>query len=180
MSNEVNVLDKTFVPFIERDRIAQRVCELGKKISTDYEGKNPKMIAILNGSFVFAADLFRAINIEATISFVKLSSYKGTQSTGQVTTAFGLEEDLAGRHIILIEDIVDTGSTMNAFLPELYKRNTASIKIATFLSKPEALLHKEIKPDYVAFEIENKFVLGYGLDYNGYGRNLPDLYVLKS
>ncbi len=175
---EVTVLDKTFVPFITSENIRHRVGEIAAEISKDYSGEKPLLIAILNGSFIFAADLLRALNLDCGISFVKLASYKGTTSTGNVITAIGLEENLKGRHVIIVEDIIDTGKTLSAFLPEIFQRGPASVKIATFLTKPDALQH-DIKANYVAFEIENKFVVGYGLDYDGHGRNLPDLYVLK-
>ena len=175
----VQVHDKTFVPYYPAAKIAARVAELGSEISADYDGKKPLIIAILNGSFIFAADLFRSLSIEAEISFIKLASYKGTSSTGAVVTAIGLDERVTGRHVLVLEDIIDTGRTLQAFLPELNNRNPASLKIATFLSKPEALLCPEIVADYVGFEIPNRFVLGYGLDYDGLGRNLGDLYQLS-
>jgi hypoxanthine phosphoribosyltransferase len=134
-------------------------------------------ISVLNGSFVFASDLFRSISIEAEISFIKLASYRGTSSTGNVITAIGMEENINDRHIIILEDIVDTGKTLSAFLPDILQRGPASVKIAAFLTKPEALAY-DIKADYVGFEVPNKFVLGYGLDYNGLGRNLSSLYEL--
>lgn len=177
MEQVVNVLGKEFKPFISKQQIAARVEELGKQIDMDYEGENPLFLAILNGSFIFAGDLFRAITIEAEISFIKLASYKGTTSTGHVVTAIGMEETLNGRHIIILEDIIDTGKTLHSFLPEILQRQPASVKIATFLSKPEALQYP-IQAEYVGFEIPNNFVLGYGLDYDGLGRNLPELYTL--
>lgn len=173
----VTVHDKTFKRYINREQIDARVQELGVTISADYDGKRPLIIAILNGSFIFAADLFRSLTIDAQISFIKLASYKGTTSTGHVVTAIGMEEKLSGRHVIILEDIVDTGKTLHSFLPEILQRNPASLKIATFLSKPEALAH-DVKTDYVGFEIPNNFVVGYGLDYDGLGRNLPELYTL--
>jgi hypoxanthine phosphoribosyltransferase len=178
MSKEISLFGKTFVPFIEHEKIAARIKELGAQLNKDYAGEEPLLIAVLNGSFIFAADLFRTLEINASISFVKLASYKGTTSTGNVITAIGLEENLKDRHVILVEDIIDTGKTLSAFLPEIKQRGPASVKIATFLTKPDALKY-DVKADYTAFEIENKFVLGYGLDYDGYGRNLPDLYILK-
>ena len=174
----VRVHDLEFVPFILRDTITQRIAELAEQINTEYADKQPLLIGVLNGSFIFAADLFRAITIPAEISFIKLASYKGTSSTNNVVTSIGLDKDLHNRHVILIEDIIDTGKTLHSFLPEIHHRGPASLKIATFLSKPEALKH-DVKADYVAFEIENKFVIGYGLDCDGLGRNLPDLYILK-
>ncbi len=178
MSAEIFILGRAFVPFIERERIQQRVKEIAAHINIDYEGRSPLLVAILNGSFIFAADLFRELKVDASISFVKLASYKGTTSTGNVITAIGMEENLNGRDVIIVEDIVDTGKTLSKFLPEIFQRNPASVKIATFLTKPEALQH-EVRPDYICFEIENKFVVGYGLDYDGHGRNLPELYILK-
>jgi hypoxanthine phosphoribosyltransferase len=168
---------KNFLPYISAERIAARVTELGAAISRDYEGLRPIFLAILNGSFVFAADLFRALSIEAEISFIKLASYKGTSSTGQVVTAIGLEERLSGRHVIILEDIIDTGKTLHAFLPEIRQRNPASLKIASFLLKPSCLVH-DVKADYFGFEVPDQFVVGYGLDYDGLGRNLPELYTL--
>jgi hypoxanthine phosphoribosyltransferase len=175
---DIQIHDKTFTPFISKELIQQHVAAIAQQISTDYAGKDPLMIGILNGSFIFAADLFRGLTIDASISFIKLASYKGTSSTGQVVTAVGLEEDIHGRHVIIVEDIIDTGKTLSSFLPELHHRQPASIKIATFLTKPSALKY-DITADYCAFEIENKFVVGYGLDYDGSGRNLPELYILK-
>jgi hypoxanthine phosphoribosyltransferase len=173
----VQVHDKRFRLFIDRPTIQHRVCSVAAQINTDYEGLDPLFIGILNGSFIFAADLFRAITIPAEISFVKLASYKGTTPTGNVITAVGLDENLTGRHVVIVEDIVDTGKTLAAFLPEIWQRQPASVRIATFLQKPEAL-ENDVTPDYVCFPIENKFVVGYGLDYDGLGRQFPDLYVL--
>jgi len=175
---DIQVHDKIFIPFISKDAIAQRIAVIAKKINEEYAGKNPLMLGILNGSFIFAADLFRELTIDATISFIKLASYKGTSTTNHVVTAIGLEEDVHGRHIIIVEDIIDTGKTLSSFLPEIHHRHPASVKIATFLTKPAALKY-DVKADYCAFEIEDKFVIGYGLDYDGYGRNMPDLYILK-
>jgi len=173
----IQVHDKRFRPFLVKETIQQRVNAIAAQIDEDYRGLDPLFIGILNGSFIFAADLFRALTIPAEISFVKLASYKGTTSTGNVITAVGLDENLTGRHIVIVEDIIDTGRTLAAFLPEIWQRQPASIQIATFLRKPEALLH-DVAPAYVCFDIENKFVVGYGLDYDGLGRQLPDLYVL--
>lgn len=175
---DIHIIDKTFVPFISAAKINERVSELAATINQDYAGKKPLVIGILNGSFIFAADLFRLLTIEAEISFIKLASYKGTSSTGNVVTAIGMEENLKDRHVIIVEDIIDTGKTLHAFMPEIMNRQPASVKIATFLSKPDALKY-DVKADYCAFEIENKFVLGYGMDYDGLGRNIPELYVLK-
>jgi hypoxanthine phosphoribosyltransferase len=174
---EVKVHNKVFKPLISRERIQQRVTELGRKIDKDYKGLNPLFVSVLNGSFVFAADLFRCLTIDAEISFIKLASYKGTTSTSNVVTAIGMEESLHGRHVVLLEDIMDSGKTLSSFLPEIISRHPASVKIATFLTKPECLKY-DVRADYVGFEISNKFVVGYGLDYDGLGRNLPELYQL--
>lgn len=173
---EVTVHGKAFRPFLTHEIISERVAALAAVINTEYAGKLPLFIGILNGSFIFAADLFRNITIESEISFIKLASYKGTHSTGNVVTAIGLEEQLKDRHIILVEDIVDTGKTLYSFMPEILGRNPASVEIATLLCKPDALQYP-VQAKYCAFEIENKFVLGYGLDYDGLGRNFRDLYV---
>lgn len=170
--------DKWFEPFISRDAISGRIAELGRQLDEDYAGLDPLFIGILNGSFIFAADLFRAVSVAAEISFIKLASYKGTSSTGNVITAISMEESLAGRHVVIVEDIIDTGKTLSAFLPEILQRQPASVRIAAFLTKPEALQY-DIGAHYVGFEIPDKFVVGYGLDYDGLGRNLPDLYILS-
>lgn len=176
--SRICVHDKFFVPFIKRESIEARVGELGRDIDRAYAGKSPILIGILNGSFMFAADLARALTISAEVSFVKLKSYQGTASTGAVTEAIGLETDIRGRHVIIVEDIVDTGKTLFSFLPWLQNKGPATIAIASFLSKPEALCFP-VKPDFVAFEIPNKFVVGYGLDYDGLGRTFADLYILN-
>ena len=178
MPQEVQIHDKTFVQFIDRQTIEDRVRTVADRISSDYAGKRPLLLGILNGSFIFAADLFRCLQIDAAITFVKLASYKGTTSTGNVITAIGMEERIADRHVIIVEDIIDTGRTLHAFLPEIERQNPASVSIATFLTKPGALQY-DIRACYTAFEIENKFVVGYGLDFDGLGRNLPDLHILK-
>lgn len=174
----ITVHDKTFVPYITAAVIEDKVKELAQAISNDYEGQKPLFIAVLNGSFLFAADLFRNLSIEAEISFIKLASYKGTTSSGHVITAIGLEESLFERHVILLEDIIDTGKTLHDFMPQLLRQNPASVKITALLTKPEALLHP-VQADYIGFEIPNKFVVGYGLDYDGLGRNIPEIYQLQ-
>ena len=171
----VTVNGKEFQLFIERTEIWAHVVKLGKQIEADYLDKNPLFIAVLNGSFIFAADLFHVIDIPAEISFIKLSSYKGTQSTGNVLNVIGLNEDIKDRHVIIVEDIIDTGKTLSSLLPELQKQQPASLKVATFLSKPDARTH-EVPIDYQCVDIPNKFVVGYGLDYDGQGRNLTHLY----
>lgn len=173
----MHVLDKKFRPFLSAEVLNERVKELATQINKDYFGKNPIFIGILNGSFMFASDLYKNITIPSTISFIKLVSYKGTTSTGTVITSIGLEEDLTDKDVILIEDIVDTGKTMKEFVATLHKQSPASIQICTLLHKPEALQHP-LDLKYVGFEIPNKFVVGYGLDYDGFGRNSQEIFQL--
>lgn len=175
---DIRIHDKVFTPHISAEAIQERVAQLAEQINAEYVGERPLFIGILNGAFIFAADLFRNISIDAEISFIKLASYKGTSSTGNVVTAIGMEEKLNGRHVIIVEDIIDTGKTLSAFMPEILQRHPASVKIATFLTKP-SVLKFPVKADYTAFEITDSFVVGYGLDYDGLGRNLPGLFILK-
>mgnify|MGYP000715200500 CR=1 FL=1 len=173
----VQVHDKTFVPYLTREIIQESVQALARNIEQDYQDKTPLFIAILNGSFIFAADLFKQLSIPAEISFIKLASYKGTTSTGHVITSIGLDADITDRHIIILEDIIDTGKTMHQFLPQIMNMQPASLKIAVLLHKPEATVFN-IPIDYCCFSIPNKFVVGYGLDYDGQGRNLDAIYQL--
>src|SRR6516162_6637208 len=173
----IHVHDKLFEPYLSAASIAEKVKSLASQVSHDYNGKKPLFIAILNGSFIFAADLFKSISIDAEICFIKLASYKGTKSSGQVITAIGLDMDLYGRHVVIVEDIVDTGKTLTNFLPALRHQQPASLRIVSLLHKPEATVYPLVV-DYVGFAIPNRFVVGYGLDYNGLGRNLPEIYQL--
>ena len=173
----IKVHDKEFVPFISSNTIQNKVKDLAAQLSQDYKDKRPLFIAILNGSFIFASDLFKQLDIEAEICFIKLASYKGTKSTGHVVTAIGLDTDIKGRHVVILEDIIDTGKTIYEFLPQINNQQPASVKIAALLHKPEATqFHFPI--DYTCFSIPNKFVLGYGLDYDGLGRNINEIYQL--
>ncbi len=174
----ITILDKTFVPFIDRAKIEERIGELASQISTDYKDRCPVFIVVLNGAFLFATELVKKVPLSCEITFVKLSSYTQTQSTGRVREIIGLEETISGRDVIIIEDIVDTGLTMNQLLEQIAKLNPASVEIATLLHKPDALL-KPIDMRYIGFEIANRFVVGYGLDYDGLGRNLDALYVIS-
>ena len=174
----IKVHDKTFVPYLPEALILEKVKELAAELNKDYAGKKPLFIAILNGSFMFTSDLFKELTIDAEICFIKLASYKGTKSTGQVITAIGLDTDINDRHIVILEDIIDTGKTMNEFLPQLRHQQPASLKVAVLLHKPEATVFP-VTIDYCCFSIPNKFVLGYGLDYDGLGRNLRELYQLS-
>ena len=173
----IKVHDKEFVPYINPQEIAEQVSRVASEINRDYEGKKPLFIAILNGAFIFAADLLKEITVEAEICFIKLASYKGVKSTGKVITAIGLDADVYQRDVIIVEDIVDTGKTLTQFLPQLQHSHPASLKIASLLHKPDALVYP-IKIDYLGFTIPDKFVLGYGLDYDGLGRNIKEIYQL--
>jgi len=173
----IRVHDKDFKSYISAEDIRKKVAELAGMLNRDYQDKHPVFIAILNGSFIFAADLFRELTIDAEISFIKLASYKGTKSSGQVISSIGLDTELFGRHVVIIEDIVDTGKTLNVFLPQLQHQQPLSLKIVALLHKPEAAVYP-MKVDYTGFEIPDKFVVGYGLDYNGLGRNNAAIYQL--
>jgi len=173
----IKVHDKEFIPYLSSSDIEKQVQKVADEINKDYAGKRPLFIVILNGAFVFAADLFKHLTIEAEICFIKLASYKGVRSTGKVITAIGLDVDLYGRDIIIVEDIVDTGKTLSQFLPQLEHHHPASLKVASLLHKPSATVHP-IKIDYLGFTIPDKFVVGYGLDYDGLGRNIKEIYQL--
>jgi hypoxanthine phosphoribosyltransferase len=173
----IQLNDKKFTPYLTAAQIDAQIKRVGSELSKDYEGKRPLFIAILNGSFMFASDLFKELTIECEICFIKLASYKGTKSTGQVITSIGLDATLTDRHVIIIEDIVDTGKTLHEFLPQLANQQPASLKITALLHKPDALAYP-VKIDYLGFNVPNKFLLGYGLDYDGYGRNLKEIYKL--
>lgn len=174
----IKVHDKYFIPFLSETEIQKKIKELGLQISKDYAGKKPLFIAILNGSFMFASDLFKHITIDTEICFIKLASYRGTKSSGQVITAIGLDTDITGRNIVILEDIIDTGKTLNEFLPQLRNQQPASLKIAVLLHKPEATVYP-ITINYCGFAIPDKFMVGYGLDYNGLGRNISSIYKLQ-
>lgn len=176
---DVQVHDKIFTPFITAAQIQQRVAEMGALINTEYAGKKPLLIGVLNGSVIFMADLLRHIHSACEIGFIRVSSYQGTSSSGAVKNVMGLNDDLTGRDVIIVEDIIDTGDTAKYLLDDFKSKNPASVRFATLLFKP-ASLRQEIKPDYVGFEIPPAFVVGYGLDYDGLGRNLADIYQLKS
>lgn len=173
----VKIKDKTFETFIPESEIQQRVKAVAEKLNRDMADKNPLFLAVLNGSFVFAADLMRYITIPSEISFVKLASYQGTASTGEVKEIFGVTEELHGRHVVIVEDIVDTGLTMKRMLESLGTREPASLHICSLLVKPDKL-QVPLNIEYAAMEIPNDFIVGYGLDYDQQGRNLRDIYKI--
>jgi len=173
----IQVHDLQFKPFITKEKIQERVAELGAALTEEYKDKNPIFLAILNGSFIFAADLIRACDMNVEMSFIRLSSYEGTATTGRIVTHLGLKENLEGKDVILVEDIIDTGATLHHFIPTLLESNPNSISVVSLLIKPSALKYA-LQIDHVGFKIPNKFVVGYGLDYNSLGRNLPDIYQL--
>lgn len=168
----------TFEPFIEREKIQARILEIAREITEQYRGRRPLLVCVLNGAFPFAAELFLNIDTDAEISFIRLKSYEGTSSTGTVKEIMGLHDDIEGRPVILVEDIVDTGQTIKRLVDTVSAKNPAEVKIATLLFKPESL-QCDVKPDYVGFAIPPKFIIGFGLDLDGLARNLQDIYVLK-
>ena len=175
---KIKLKDKEFGVSIPSDVIQKAIINVAAQINSDYKDvETPLFISILNGSFMFSSDLLKHINFNCEITFLKLSSYQGTSSTGTVKELIGINEKITGREVIILEDIVDTGITLEQILYELNKQNPKNIKVTTFLFKPEAYT-KNIKIDYVGIEIPNDFIVGYGLDYDGIGRNLPDIYTL--
>ena len=173
----IKILDKTFKTFIPESEIQKRVAAVAEKINHDMAGKNPLLLAVLNGSFIFAADLIRYLTIPCEISFVKLASYQGTTSTGKIKEIIGINENLENRAVIIVEDIVDTGNTMKRMLETLGTRNPRSLHICTLLVKP-GKLQVPLNIEYCAMEIPNDFIVGYGLDYDQQGRNLRDIYTV--
>jgi len=174
---DVKVHDKVFRIYLPAATIRDRITEMARQLSGDLKDANPLFIAVLNGAFIFAADLFRHLSIDAEISFIKLVSYKGTRSSGHVVTAIGLDMDLYDRTVVILEDIVDTGKTLHEFLPQVLHQQPRRLLVTSLLTKPQAMTYP-IKIDYLGFSVPNKFLLGYGLDYDGHGRNLADIYQL--
>ena len=172
----MQIQDLQFVPLLSPEQIQARVAAIGAALSIEYGDKKPLFISILSGAFVFASDLIRAFDGDCEIGFVKLASYAGTRSSGDVQTVMGLEKDLTGRHIIVVEDIVDTGRTLHFFLGHLQAQSPASVTTVALLCKPDALQF-DVPIHHVGFEIPDEFVVGYGLDYDGLGRNLPGIAV---
>lgn len=168
----------TFEPYISNEQIQVRINEIARDMSKEYAGRYPLMICVLNGAFPFAADLFRALSIDAEITFIRLKSYSGTDTSGSVKEVVGLFEDISGRDVIVVEDIVDTGITITKLIADLREKHPASLRVASLLFKPGSVL-TNVRPDYVGFEIQPKFIIGFGLDLDGKARNLRDIYVLK-
>ena len=168
----------TFEPYITRDRIQARIEEIAREITEEFAGKKPLFLCVLNGAFPFASELFLNVDTDAEIAFIRLKSYEGTASSGTVKEVMGLTEDIGGRPVIVVEDIVDTGNTIKRLLDKLSEKNPADVRVATLLFKPDSL-QCDVKPDYVGFSIPSKFIIGYGLDLDGMARNLQHIYVLK-
>lgn len=171
------IKDKFFKKFITPSELEKRVNELACEINNEFAEKNPLLIGVLNGSFIFLSDLFKKITIDCEVCFIRVASYQKTSSSGKVKEIIGLNEDISGRDIIIVEDIVDTGLTISEIKRQLGEKSPASLKIMTLLYKPDAI-KTDVTLDYVGFEIENKFVVGYGLDYDGFGRNIDEILVL--
>jgi len=174
----ITIKDKTFGISITSEVIQKRITELATQISNELKGRKPLFICVLNGAFIFAADLFKRITIDAEINFIKVSSYSGTQSTGIVKSVIGMNESIEGRTVVIVEDIVDTGDTAVYLIEEMKRLNPEKIYFASLLLKPKAL-RQEIHIDYLGFEVPNDFLVGYGLDYDGIGRNYQDIYKLR-
>ncbi|MCT4580011.1 MAG: hypoxanthine phosphoribosyltransferase [Flavobacteriales bacterium] len=174
----VTLHDKSFRPFLTEKEIQDAIKQLAKQLQKDYQDTNPIFIGILNGSFLFTADLVREFDGNCEVTFLRMASYEGTESTGDVQTVLGIKEDITNRNVIIIEDIVDTGNTVEKLYEVLSKEQPSSLKVATLLFKPNAY-QKNIPIDYVAITVGNEFLVGYGLDYDGLGRNLKDIYIIN-
>lgn len=177
METTIRIKDKDFSIFISSETIDSAIQKVAQEINRDTLNENPLFLIVLNGAFMFAADLLKKVSVDCNISFVKLASYSGTKSTNVVKELIGLNEDLKGRSVIVIEDIIDTGKTLEVLLERLKEHNAGNIRIATLLFKPAAFMC-DFPIDYIGMEIPNDFIVGYGLDYDGYARNLPDIYKI--
>ena len=177
MENKIKLQDKTFRVLISAEEIDKAVSRVADQLNERYQGRTPIFLGVLSGSFLFLADLVRKVDFNSQMAFVKISSYEGTESTGKVKQKLGINFDIEGRDIIIVEDIVETGHSMTYLLDYLKAKNPASITICTLFFKPEKFLY-EYKIDYTALSIGNEFIVGYGLDYNQLGRNLKDIYVI--
>jgi hypoxanthine phosphoribosyltransferase len=175
MMQTISLRGKSFRLYITEEQIQQAVKKIVNKINTDYKNKEPLIIPVLNGSFMFASDLVKQLSCQCQISFIKASSYQGTNSSGGLTSLIGINEDISGRDILILEDIIDTGLTLSKLIPSIKNKNPASLRVATLLFKPAAF-KADMTIDYIGLEIANEFIVGYGLDYNGLGRNLKEIY----
>ena len=178
MAKTITIHNKVFKKFISSVKIQKAIGKMAERINKDFKNEKPIFLSVLNGSFLFTADLLKKIKIECEVSFTKISSYSGTQSTGNVNTLIGINENLKGRTVIILEDIVDSGNTLEKIIPELKKHQPKQIITATLFFKPNAY-KKKIKLDYIGIDMPNDFLVGYGLDYDGLGRNLSDIYIFK-
>lgn len=177
MAEQVQLHDKVFKKFIDKAALQEATQKVGEKMNAELSDKNPLFLVVLNGAFVFASDLLRTFRYDCDISFIKLSSYVGTKSTHTVREVIGLDTNVKDRTVVLIEDIIDTGITMDHIIEQMKLLEAKEVKTATMLFKPQAI-EKDFPIDYVGLEIPNDFIVGYGLDYNGKGRNLPDIYKI--
>jgi hypoxanthine phosphoribosyltransferase len=175
---EIQIRDKEFELFLPEDVILKGIKTVAESINRDLSGKNPIFICVLNGAFMFASDLIKQFDSPCEVSFIRLKSYQGTKTGGTIKEVHGLNESIENRHVVIVEDIIDTGHTMYYLLERMKSEHPASVRIATLLFKPDAL-QSDINPDYVAIEIPNDFIVGYGLDYDGHGRNLKNIYRIK-
>jgi len=176
---QVDILDKSFDIFISNEQIQKAIDQMAETMAKDLRGKNPLFLVVLNGAFMFAADLLKRFDFDCQVSFVKLSSYVGTKTTSVVREIIGLDEVLHGRTVVIVEDIIDTGITMANTIPKLRNLEAKEVRLASLLFKPDAF-RMDYPIDYIGMKIPNDFIVGYGLDYNGYGRNLADIYKIKS
>ena len=174
--NKIQINDKDFEIFLENEAISKRTRLIGIQLNVDYENRCPVFIGVLNGSFLFMADLLKEITVSCEVGFIRVSSYQGTESSGNIKETFGLPADLEGKDVVLVEDIVDTGLTLKYILEKVHAQKPASVTVCSLLFKPKALKEPIEELTYVGFEIPNEFVVGYGLDYDGLGRNLKDIY----
>ena len=178
MSETIQISDKTFKPYLSQDKILAEVERVAEQMNKDLDGKNPLFICVLNGAFIFAADLYRKLNIQSQITFMRMKSYVGTETTGKVKTISNLLESVVDRTVVIVEDIVDSGYTMQRMISQLKDLGAKDVKVAVLLNKPNARKVEGLNIDYCCLEIPNDFIVGYGLDYNEEGRNLPDIYVV--
>ena len=174
---KLQIKDKTFAVSIPAAQLQKEICRVAGELNRNMEGKEPLFLPVLNGSFIFAADLLREITVPCEISFIKLASYAGTHSTGEIREVIGLSKDITDRHVVIVEDIIDSGLTMAHMIETLQKQNPASISVCSMLVKPDAL-KVQVPIDYCCLEIPNDFIVGFGLDYDGFGRNTKDIYTL--